>query len=75
MTRFEKPIWAVKLQTPPAYNVQGVFFMCRYHQLWGGLLLAFGLGVLIGMWIEGGFVAHCFGFGLIFIGFGVAWKK
>jgi hypothetical protein len=49
--------------------------MCRHHQLWGGVLLAFGLGMLVGLWIEGGFIAHCLGFGLIFFGFGVAWKK
>lgn len=49
--------------------------MCRHNQLWGCVLLAFGLGVLIGLWIESGFLAHCFGFALIVLGIGVAKKK
>lgn len=49
--------------------------MCRQNQLWGCVLLAFGIGVLIGLWIESGFLAHCFGFGLIILGCGVAKKK
>ena len=42
--------------------------MCRYNQLWGYLQIAFGLGLLIGLWIEGGFLSHCFGFGMILLG-------
>ncbi len=42
--------------------------MCRNNQLWGCILIAFGLGVLIGLWLEGGFFAHCFGFGLMALG-------
>lgn len=49
--------------------------MCRQNQLWGCVLLAFGLGVLIGVWIEGGFFAHCFGFALILLGCGILRKK
>jgi len=49
--------------------------MCRQNQLWGGLMLAFGVGVLVGLWLEGGFLAHCFGFGLVIIGFGIGRKK
>ena len=49
--------------------------MCRYQQLWGSVLLAFGIGVLVGIWIEGGFFAHCFGGGLIIIGCGMISKK
>jgi len=45
--------------------------MCRYKQLWGLVSIAFGLGLLIGMWLEGGFIAHCFGFGLILLGCGL----
>ena len=48
--------------------------MCRHNQLWGSILLAFGIGVLVGMWIEGGFFTYCFGFGLIACGFCV-WRK
>lgn len=49
--------------------------MCRQNQLWGCALLAFGAGVLIGIWIESGFLAHCFGIALIVLGIGVARKK
>lgn len=49
--------------------------MCRQNQLWGCILAAFGLGVLIGVWIEGGFFAHCFGIGMIFLGCCVLRKR
>lgn len=42
--------------------------MCRYHQLWGGVLAAFGFGVLVGAWLEGGFLCSCFALGLIAAG-------
>ncbi len=38
--------------------------MCRFHQLWGCVLIAFGLGILFGAWLEGGFLCTCFGLGL-----------
>lgn len=49
--------------------------MCRLNQLWGCILLAFGLGVLVGLWIEAGFFAHCFGFALIILGGCVVRKR
>lgn len=49
--------------------------MCRQNQLWGCMLLSFGLGVLIGLWIESGFFAHCFGFALVLVGICVTRKK
>lgn len=49
--------------------------MCRQNQLWGCMLLAFGFGVLVGHWIEGGFFACCFGLGMMLIGCGMARKK
>ena len=49
--------------------------MCRYNQLWGCVMMAFGLGILIGTWLEGGFLCHCFGFGVIVVGVGVMKKK
>ena len=49
--------------------------MCRYYQLWGSILVAFGFGILIGIWIEGGFFSHCLGFLLMIIGFGIGRKK
>ena len=49
--------------------------MCRRHQLMGCTLLTFGLGLLIGIWVEGGFWAHCLGFAFIIFGFSMARKK
>ncbi len=49
--------------------------MCRHNQLWGCALLALGAGILIGLWLESGFLAHCLGFGLLLIGFSSASKK
>ena len=48
--------------------MQGVFSMCRYHQLWGGIAAAFGAGILLGAWLEGGFLCTVFGIGLILAG-------
>lgn len=42
--------------------------MCRYKQLWGFVAGAFGLGILTGVWLEGGFLCICFGIGLIIAG-------
>ena len=49
--------------------------MCRKNQLWGWILVAFGLGVLVGIWLDGGFLCHCFCIGVIIIGGGVMKKK
>ena len=49
--------------------------MCRRNQLWGCMLLSLGLGVLIGLWIDGGFFAHCCGFGCIVLGCLMAGKR
>ncbi len=48
--------------------------MCRYNQLWGCALIAFGIGVLIGALLEGGFLCNCFGIGLAVLGL-VVMKK
>lgn len=48
--------------------------MCRHNQLLGCCALALGAGILIGLWLESGFLAHCVGFGLILIGFTTAAK-
>ena len=42
--------------------------MCRRDQLWGCILIAFGLGLLIGIWIEGGFLSKCFAIGIGILG-------
>ena len=49
--------------------------MCRQNQLWGCVLMAFGLGVLIGMWLESGFLCYLFGIGLLVLGAGMAKRK
>ncbi len=49
--------------------------MCRYQQLWGAVMAAFGLGFLLGMWVTGGFFCHFMGFGAIVIGFGIFRRK
>jgi len=73
--RSEKHILAVNILTPSAYNRAGGVFMCRQNQLWGFMQLAFGVGVLVGLWIDGGFVSHCFGIGMIIFGFCFLRKK
>ncbi len=42
--------------------------MCRQNQLFGFCLMAFGLGVLVGLGLEGGFLCWCLGIGLILAG-------
>lgn len=43
--------------------------MCRQNVLYGSCVLAFGIGVLIGTWLESGLVCHFIGFGLIGLGY------
>jgi len=49
--------------------------MCRQNQLIGCALLAFGIGLLIGLWLEGGFLPGCIGLGLLVCGIAVGCKK
>ena len=42
--------------------------MCRQNQLLGSILVAFGLGLLFGLWIEARFITYCITAGLIFLG-------
>lgn len=42
--------------------------MCRYNKLWGGVMVSFALGVLLGSWLESGFALTCFGVALAFFG-------
>ena len=49
--------------------------MCRRNQFIGCAAFAFGLGLLIGIWVDGGFWAHCFGFALLCAGWGFFRKK
>lgn len=43
--------------------------MCRKNQLLGWILLAFGLGLLIGLCLESCFFFAAVGVGLIIVGF------
>lgn len=49
--------------------------MCRQNVLLGWILAAFGLGLLIGKWVSGGFLFHCLGLGLIVFGVLLLRKK
>ena len=42
--------------------------MLRRNLLLGWIIVAFGLGLLFGLWIEGGFLAHCIGFFMLLFG-------
>lgn len=49
--------------------------MLRRNLLLGWIISAFGLGLLFGLWIEGSFLAHCIGFGMLIFGFCGICKK
>lgn len=42
--------------------------MFRTNQLCGCAVLAFGIGLLIGLWVESAFWGHCFCIGFLLIG-------
>ena len=44
--------------------------MCRQNQLWGLALIAFGVGILLGAWLERCFFTTCFAVGVGVVGFG-----
>lgn len=45
--------------------------MCRLHQLYGGILITFGIGVMIGMWLEACLWSYCLAIGLSILGIGI----
>lgn len=49
--------------------------MCRRNQLLGWILLAFGLGLLIGKCLESGFLSTIAGIAIIIAGFCVMHRK
>ena len=49
--------------------------MCRQNHLLGCVLMAFGVGILIGMLMDRGFICGCIGFGMIVLGFFVVRRK
>lgn len=42
--------------------------MCRRNQLWAFVLIAFGLGLLVGLWLTSGFLCGCLGVGAVALG-------
>ena len=55
--------------------MQGVFFVCRKNQLLGGMLMAFGLGLLMGKCLEAGFMSTFFGLAIVVGGVAVMRQK
>ena len=49
--------------------------MCRRNQLGGFVLLAFGVGILVGTWLESGLFCHLLGLLAIFCGVSVCSRK
>lgn len=49
--------------------------MCRNNQLWGLAVLTFGLGLLLGCWMESNLAQICFGLALMAGGFLMLEKK
>lgn len=49
--------------------------MCRKNHLWGLAVLTFGLGLLIGCWLESELAQICFGLALMACGFLLIQKK
>lgn len=48
--------------------------MCRRNQLLGLGILAFGLGLLVGCWLESELLRNCLGLGLLAAGV-LCWQK
>jgi hypothetical protein len=42
--------------------------MCRRNHLWGWVLIAFGAGLLLGLFLESGFFCAVIGLGLMALG-------
>ena len=49
--------------------------MCRRNQMWGLILIAFGLGLLIGQCLEQGFWCSMGGLVIVGVGFSVMRQK
>ena len=49
--------------------------MCRRNQLFGMVLMGFGLGLLVAGLFESGFFCGCVGFGAMIAGFVLLKKK
>ncbi len=49
--------------------------MCRRNQLCGAALVAFGVGMLVGYWLESGFFCFVAGVAVVALGLWCASKK
>lgn len=49
--------------------------MCRRNCLWGWMLISFGGGMLLGTFLESGFLICCIGIGMIALGMCVLQKN
>lgn len=49
--------------------------MCRRNQLFGWCLGALGLGILLGSWMDGGFLCFLLGVGLMIFGYGLIHRR
>lgn len=49
--------------------------MCRQFELWGWILIALGIGLLLGTFLESGFVQLCIAIGAIAAGIMVMQRK
>lgn len=49
--------------------------MCRKNQLCGCALITFGIGLLIGTWLDSGFFSFLIGVGITSLGFWCIGKK
>ena len=49
--------------------------MCRRNHLWGFSMIAFGLGLIVGLCLESGFFCSFLGVGLITLGFWCLGKR
>ena len=49
--------------------------MCRRNQLLAFALVAFGMGLLVGLWLSSGFVCGCLGVGSVTFGLFILQKK
>ena len=54
---------------------RGCIVMCRKNHLWGLAVLTFGLGLLIGCWLESELSQICFGLALMASGFFLLQKQ
>ena len=68
--RSARPIWAAESNSTPLciHFAGGCFFVCRKNRMRGGCMIAFGLGLLLGQWIDSAFLCILAGLMLLTLG-------